>query len=200
MSYNILVPIATGSEEIEAITIIDVMVRAGYHVVIASADPTEQLVVKASRGVMLTAEVLLHQVTEQSFDAIILPGGLTGAENFRDNPLLIEQLKQQKQAGRLVAAICAAPALVLQHHHLFPDAQLTCHPNFQQQIPEAQRSAQRVVYDSSANLLTSQGPGTALEFSLAVVRLLSGEQHMRQVAEPMVPPAGITPAQPLNES
>lgn len=61
MSYNILVPIATGSEEIEAITIIDVMVRAGYHVVIASADPTEQLVVKASRGVMLTADIPLRQ-------------------------------------------------------------------------------------------------------------------------------------------
>ncbi|MDW6093672.1 DJ-1 family glyoxalase III [Vibrio rhizosphaerae] len=192
MSYNILVPIATGSEEIEAVTIIDVMVRAGYHVVTASADPTEQYIVKASRGVMLTAETLLHQVVDQPFDAIILPGGLTGAENFRDNPLLIERLKQQKQSGRLVAAICAAPAIVLQHHHLFPEAQLTCHPNFQQQIPETQRCTQRVVYDHSANLLTSQGPGTALEFSLEVVRLLSGEQHMWQVAGPMIPPAGIS--------
>ncbi len=198
MSYNILVPIATGSEEIEAITIIDVMVRAGYRVVIASADPTEQLVMKASRGVMLTAETPLRHVINQPFDAIILPGGLTGAENFRDNPLLIEQLRQQKQAGRLVAAICAAPAIVLQHHHLFPEAQLTCHPNFQQQIPDAQKSTQRVVYDSSANLLTSQGPGTALEFALELVRLLSGEQHMWQVAEPMIPPAEITPIQPLN--
>ncbi|QMV15265.1 DJ-1 family glyoxalase III [Vibrio spartinae] len=198
MSYNILVPIATGSEEIEAITIIDVMVRAGYHVVTASADPTEQLMMKASRGVMLTAETPLRHVIHQPFDAIVLPGGLAGAENFRDNPLLIEQLRQQKQAGRLVAAICAAPAIVFQQHHLFPEAQLTCHPNFQQQIPDAQRSTQRVVYDRSANVLTSQGPGTALEFALEVVRLLSGEQHMWQVAEPMVPPAEITPVQPLN--
>jgi 4-methyl-5(b-hydroxyethyl)-thiazole monophosphate biosynthesis len=193
MSYNILVPIATGSEEIEAITIIDVMVRASYHAVTASADPTEQRVMKASRGVILTAETPLRDVINQPFDAIVLPGGLAGSENFRDNPLLIKQLRQQKQAGRLVAAICAAPGIVLQYHHLFPEAQLTCHPNFQQQIPDAQKSTQRVVYDSSANLLTSQGLETALEFALELLRLLSGEQHMWQVAEPMIPPL-----QPLN--
>ncbi|MDW6001667.1 DJ-1 family glyoxalase III [Vibrio mangrovi] len=200
MSHKVLVPVATGSEEMEAITIIDVMVRAGYDVVIASADPTEQLVLKASRGVILTAETRLSEVIREPFDAIILPGGLGGAENFRDNPQLIELLRQQKQARRLVAAICAAPAVVLQHHQLFPDALLTCHPGFHHQIPESQKSTLRVVYDEPANLLTSQGPGTALEFSLEIVRLLSGAQHMWQVAEPMVPSSEITPYQPKHES
>ncbi len=120
MTKRILVPIAPGTEEMEAVTIIDILVRAGYQVVVASADFDGKLTMTASRGVTLTAECKLVDVADDEFDAVVLAGGVGGAENFRDSTLLVEIIKQQKYDGRLVAAICASPAVVLQHHDLFP--------------------------------------------------------------------------------
>ena len=137
MTKKILVPLAPGVEDMEAITIIDIMVRAGYSVIVASADSDGYLTMKASRGVTLTADYRLIDVADDEFDAVVLPGGVEGAENFRDSTLLLEVVKQQSFDGKLVAAICASPALVLQHHNLYPQALMTCHPSFQDRIPEA---------------------------------------------------------------
>jgi len=186
MTKKILVPLASGVEEMEAITIIDIMVRAGYCVIVASADSDGCLTMKASRGVTLTADYRLIDVADDEFDAVILPGGVEGAENFRDSTLLLEVVKQQSFDGKLVAAICASPALVLQHHNLYPQALMTCHPSFQDRIPEALWRQKRVTYDINHNLLTSQGPGTALEFAMEIVILLSGKEHAWKIAEPMV--------------
>ena len=137
MTKRILVPIANGTEEIEAVTIIDTLTRAGYDVSVASADFAGQLTVTCSRGVVLSAQHRLVDIADEEFDAIVLPGGLGGAEVFQSSTILIEILKQQKYDGRLVAAICASPAIVLQHHDLYPGAIMTGHPNFQQHIPAA---------------------------------------------------------------
>lgn len=186
MTKRILVPIASGTEEMEAITIIDVLVRAGYDVTIASAEFSGQLEMTASRGVILKAQTRLIDVADDQFDAIVLPGGLGGSEIFRDNDLLVEMVKQQKYDGRLVAAICAAPAVVLQHHNIYPDALMTCHPNFQQAIPADKWRSKRVTYDINENLLTSQGPGTALEFAMEIIIHFSGKEFAWTIAEPMV--------------
>ncbi|CAM3512823.1 Chaperone protein YajL [Vibrio aerogenes CECT 7868] len=186
MNKKILVPVAPGSEEMEAVTIIDIMIRAGYDVTVASADFSGRLTFKASRGVTLTADCLLVDIADEEFDAIILPGGLEGSEIFKDSTVLIEMLKQQQYDGRLVAAICAAPALVLQHHQLYPKAIMTCHPSFKDTIPHAQWREKRVTYDKNHKLITSQGPGTALEFAMEIVIYFSGKAHAWKIAEPMV--------------
>ncbi|WPK52147.1 DJ-1 family glyoxalase III [Vibrio fluvialis] len=186
MTKRILVPIALGTEEMEAVTIIDILVRAGYQVVVASADFDGKLTMTASRGVTLTAECKLVDVADDEFDAVVLAGGVGGAENFRDSTLLVEIIKQQKYDGRLVAAICASPAVVLQHHDLFPGALMTCHPNFQDRIPQDLWRNRRVTFDVNNNLLTSQGPGTALEFAVEIIVQLSGKELAREVALPLV--------------
>ncbi|GAK85278.1 DJ-1/YajL/PfpI superfamily [Vibrio ponticus] len=135
MSKKVLVPIATGTEEMEAVTIIDMMVRAGYEVVVASAESDGGLTMKASRGVTLTADCRLVDIADDEFDAVILPGGVGGSEAFRDSTVLVEIVRQQMYEGKLVAAICAAPALVLAHHNLYPDALMTCHPSFESISP-----------------------------------------------------------------
>ncbi|PFG55512.1 4-methyl-5(b-hydroxyethyl)-thiazole monophosphate biosynthesis [Vibrio sp. ES.051] len=187
MNQKILVPIAPGTEEMEAVTIIDMMVRAGYDVTVASAAFDGALTMKASRGVTLTADCKLVDIADSEFDVITLPGGVGGAEVFRDSTVMIEILKQHIYEGKLVAAICAAPALVLQHHDLFPQALMTCHPSFQSHIPEEKWRSKRVTFDINHNLITSQGPGTALEFAMEVIIQLSGKQHAWSVAEPMIP-------------
>ncbi len=186
MTKKVLVPIAQGTEEMEAVTIIDMMVRAGYEVVVASANFDGQLTMKASRGVTLTADCRLVDVADDEFDAVILSGGVGGSEVFRDSTVLIEIVRQQMYEGKLVAAICAAPALVLAHHKLYPDALMTCHPSFESHIDAKNWRVKRVTYDVNHNLLTSQGPGTALEFAMEIIIRLSGKAHAWTVAEPMV--------------
>ncbi|CAE6914281.1 DJ-1 family glyoxalase III [Vibrio sp. B1FLJ16] len=186
MSVKILVPIAPGTEEMEAVTIIDMMVRAGYDVTVASAAFDGALTMKASRGVTLTADCKLVDIADDEFDVIALPGGVGGAEVLRDSTVMIEILKQHIYEGKLVGAICAAPALVLQHHDLFPQALMTCHPSFQSHIPESNWRSKRVTIDLNHNLITSQGPGTALEFAMEIIIKLSGKKHAWSIAEPMV--------------
>jgi 4-methyl-5(b-hydroxyethyl)-thiazole monophosphate biosynthesis len=186
MSKKVLIPIATGTEEMEAVTIIDMMVRAGYETVVASANFDGNLTMRASRGVTLTADCKLVDVADDEFDAVILAGGIEGAEVFRDSTLLVEIVRQQMYEGKLVAAICAAPALVLAHHELYSDALMTAHPSFEHHIAKNKWRVKRVTYDINHNLLTSQGPGTALEFAMEIIINLSGKAHAWTVAEPMV--------------
>ena len=185
MSPTALVPIADGSEEIEAVTIIDVLRRAGIAVTVASVMDRPEIT--ASRGVRIVADRLISEVADQDFDLIVLPGGMPGAEHLRDNPRLLDRLRGHDAAGRLLAAICAAPAVVLEHHGLVRGRAVTCHPGFFDQLPPATRRTDRVVLDQG--LLTSRGPGTALEFALAIVEQLHGADARQRVAEPMLPPA-----------
>jgi 4-methyl-5(b-hydroxyethyl)-thiazole monophosphate biosynthesis len=160
-----LVPIANGSEEIEAVTIIDVLRRAGVDVTVAGAGACD---VTASRGVRLQAECLIAECVEKTYDLIALPGGMPGAEHLRDSAELTELLKAQQQSGRLYGAICAAPAVVLHAHRLLGTRRATCHPSMRDRLP--QFADERVVTDGPC--ITSQGPGTALEFALALVAAL----------------------------
>ena len=181
MDKQVLVPIADGTEEIEAVCIIDVLRRAGAAVTVAS--PSE-LQVTASRGVKLVADKLIADCTDEVYDLVVLPGGMPGAEHLRDSKELKSILTEQNNQGRLYAAICAAPAIVLHHHGLLGQRRATCHPSFVSYLQNVDSVESRVVADG--NCVTSRGPGTAVEFALKLVELLYGKEKAREVADPMV--------------
>lgn len=188
MAISALVAIADGSEEMEAIIAVDVLRRAGMDVALASVK-RDSRTIKASRGVSIVADATIDEVSNRQFDIIVLPGGMPGAANLSDCAALQNMLQQQAAKRGWIAAICAAPAVVLQRHGLLADEgrirDATCHPAFQQQLdPRHCRPSQRVVVDG--NIVTSQGPGTSFEFALTLVELLCGEDKRKEVAGPMV--------------
>lgn len=191
MSVSALVCLAPGSEETEAVTTIDILVRAGIEVTTASVASDGSLEIVCSRGVRLLADTRLVDVADQKFDVVVLPGGIKGAECFRDSPLLVATVRQTHNEGRLVAAICAAPALVLEHHNLFPVGNMTGFPALKDKIKATKWMDQRVVYDRRVNLVTSQGPGTSIDFALKIVFLLLGREKAEEIAWQLMLPPGI---------
>ncbi|BDH46831.1 oxidative-stress-resistance chaperone [Salmonella enterica subsp. enterica serovar Choleraesuis] len=191
MSATALLCLAPGSEETEAVTTIDVLVRGGIAVTVASVASDGQLTITCSRGVRLVADAPLVEVADGEFDALILPGGLKGAQQMRDNPLLVETARQFHLSGRIVAAICAAPGTILIPHDLFPLGNMTGFPGLKDTIPEEKWQEKRVVWDPRVNLLTSQGPGTSMDFALKLVDLLAGREKAREVASELVLASGI---------
>lgn len=178
---NILVPAGDGSEELETVAIVDVLRRTGARVVFASVD---RLQVTASKGVKLIADCLLPQCLDETYDLIVLPGGMPGAEHLRDSKELTAMMQRQRDEGRLYAAICCAPAVVFYPHGLLEGRRFTCHPNFANLAGDARPVDETVVVDG--NLVTSRGAGTAVEFALTLVELLYGRQKRNEVAQGMV--------------
>ena len=180
MTRNVLVPIADGSEELEAISIVDVLRRAGAITVLASVGGIE---VTASKGVKLITDRLLKDCVNEKYDLIALPGGMPGSEKLRDSAELIAALRKQLAEGRLYAAICAAPAVALYPHGLLEGRKATCHPNFSHLATGVELVDRNVVVDG--NCITSRGAGTAIEFSLTLVQELYGREKVRDVAQGM---------------
>ncbi|EKM0532071.1 protein deglycase YajL [Cronobacter turicensis] len=191
MSASALVCLAPGTEETEAVTTIDLLVRGGINVTTASVAGDGNLTITCSRGVRLLADAPLVEVADGDFDVIVLPGGLKGAEAFRDSPLLVETVRQFHLSGRIVAAICAAAGTVLVPHELFPLGNMTGFPALKETIPDDQWQDKRVVWDPRVSLLTSQGPGTAIDFALKIIDLLVGREKAHEVAGQLVLAAGI---------
>lgn len=190
-NVSVLVCLAHGSEETEAVTTIDLLVRAGINVITASVSETSKREIVCSRGVRLLADAPLVQVADDEFAAIVLPGGLKGAECFRDSPLLVETVRQFHLSGRIVAAMCAAPGTVLIPHDLFPIGNMTGFPGLKATIPEERWMDRRVVWDRRVNLLTSQAPGTTIDFALKLIDLIVGKEKAREVGEQLMLAAGI---------
>jgi 4-methyl-5(b-hydroxyethyl)-thiazole monophosphate biosynthesis len=182
MTASVLIPVADGSEDIESVTLIDVLRRAEADVTVAAIG--DSTTITAARQTRITADAQLADVLDRNFDLIVLPGGRGGAEAMRDCAPLIERLRRQKDAGKLYGAICASPGVALAPHGLLDDVAATGHPGFQDPLPNQQRVQERVVRDG--NCLTSQGPGTALEYALALVEALFGAEKREQVSAPMV--------------
>ncbi|MHA0984272.1 protein deglycase YajL [Kosakonia cowanii] len=191
MSASALICLAPGSEEMEAVTTIDLLVRGGIAVTTASVASDGERVITCSRDVKLLADAPLVEVADGDYDVIVLPGGLKGAECMRDNPLLVETVRQFHLSGRIVAAICAAAGTVLVPHEIFPIGNMTGFPGLKETIPEEQWQDKRVVWDPRVNLLTSQGPGTAIDFGLKIIDLLVGREKAHDVASQLVMAAGI---------
>ena len=177
-----LVPIADGSEEIETACITDTLVRGGVTVTVASVMPDGRLQCKMARGLNVVADVAIADVAGTEFDAIACPGGMPGAEHLRDCAPLTTMLKAQAEKNRIVAAVCASPAVVLSTHGLLPpEGEVTCFPvdKFKSMLGDERWSATRAVVNG--NVITSQGPGTSLEFALKIVEKLCGKEAADKV-------------------
>ncbi|SDK62123.1 DJ-1 family glyoxalase III [Microbulbifer yueqingensis] len=178
-----LVPVADGTEEIEAVTIIDVLRRAGVEVTVASAMPA--LKVTASRGVVIEADCLLDECGNGPWDLVALPGGMPGAEHLAGSELLMGIVREQLAGDRWLGAICAAPVVVLGRHGLLGDRRATCHSGFRNELRGLAAAVSDDVVVRDGNLVTSQAPGTAMAFALELVSCLLGGDKRRAVAGPM---------------
>jgi len=180
MAKTAIVVLAEGFEEIEAVTPADVLHRAGVEVELVGL---EAETVTGAHGITVEADRLLGALEE--VDAIILPGGLPGAENLAASGKLASVLHAQADSGKLVAAICASPACVLAAHGLLDDRHATCYPGFEDRFDESTTAeTDDVVKDG--NILTSRGPGTAFAFALALARELAGAAAADELAKGML--------------
>jgi len=176
MTKRVMVPLAQGTEEMEAITVIDVLRRAGADVTISSVD---ELHITAARGTKIIADCLISECQDQTFDLIAVPGGLPGAHNLAASEILGQMLKSQAASGRLFGAICASPAVVLHHHGLITPGKVTCHPAFTHAIDNGNTQDLDVVVDG--NCVTSRGGGTSLDFALELVARLFSPETVEEV-------------------
>lgn len=177
---KVLIPIAHGSESLEAVTLVNVLRRAGVDVTLASIESS--VMVTGTRDVKLTADDLFSKAGKKDYDMIVLPGGEVGAAALAKHAPLIEKLRAQRKAHKWYGAICAAPALVLSAHGLLDGKQATCYPAFKDKLIHFVN--QPVVVDG--HCITSQGPATAIAFGLKLVELLCGAQKSRQVGSDML--------------
>jgi 4-methyl-5(b-hydroxyethyl)-thiazole monophosphate biosynthesis len=176
---NVLVPIANGIEELEAVTIIDVLRRAGVSVRVSSIEDREII---AANGVKIVADSRFMDEVIEDYDALILPGGSEGAKRFFAYQSLIDALKRFHQKKMMIAAICASPAVVLAGIGLLDNKKATGYPSFRQKIPNY--VDEKVVIDG--NIITSQGPGTALPFALKLAQILVDEKTAKEVKSGML--------------
>jgi 4-methyl-5(b-hydroxyethyl)-thiazole monophosphate biosynthesis len=172
---RVLIPLADGCEEIEAVTLIDLLRRAGFEVVTASLDPGP---VTCSRGVVLVADHTLDDLPRTDFDLIVLPGGAGGADRLRADARLQRLLERHHGADRWTAAICAAPA-VLAAFGLLEGRQATAFPGALEAVGAASSGAP-IEFDGP--IATSRGPGTAMDFALALIEAV-GDRGLRQEVE-----------------
>ncbi len=179
---RVLVPLAQGCEELEAVTIVDLLRRAGVEVVTAGLQPG---VVKASRGVQLVPDTSLDNVLMDEFDMIVLPGGMPGARNLNEDSRIIALLKKMADKGKYTAAICAAPT-VLAEAGLLVGKKVTSYPGFLDKMDVAGMDYQTGAVVVDGKVLTSRGPGTAMDFALVLIETLSGKARRDEVEAGLV--------------
>ncbi|CAA7025240.1 unnamed protein product [Microthlaspi erraticum] len=178
-SKKVLVPIGYGTEEIEAVVLVDVLRRAGAEVTVASVE--QKLEVEASSGTRLLADVLISKCAEQVFDLVALPGGMPGAVRLRDSEILEKIMKRQAEDKRLYGAISMAPAMTLLPWGLLTRKKTTGHPAFFGKLPTFW--AVKTNIQISGELTTSRGPGTSFQFALSLAKQLVGETTAKSVEE-----------------
>ena len=180
-----LIILAPGAEEIEFVTIPDLLVRAGHTVVVAA---TAGLVVRGSRGLPLAADALLDEVQHQDFDVVYLPGGKGSAEVCRDDPRVQALAARQLAAGRWLAVICAAP-IALVPQGLATGRRITSVPGVRAGLLAHCREWVDAPVVVDGRLVTSQSAGTAMHLGLALVRELDGSAAAQALATQLAIPA-----------
>ncbi len=176
-----LIPLAKGFEDVEAVTVIDVLRRGGVEVVTASL--SGQADVLSAHGILMKADARLADVADEDFDAIVLPGGGEGTENLKNSDALVRLLRRQNDAGRWLCAICAAPTVLVEAGVLAEGLHVTCYPTCQTEL-DRPWSPVPVVVDG--NVITGQAPGSALLFALVVLQTLTDEATARRIARGLV--------------
>jgi len=183
---SVIIPLAEGCEELEAVTLIDLLRRAEITVITASL--TENTLITASRGVRLMADTTLENVIYDDFDMIILPGGMPGTTHLDEDIHVHALIKRLHQSDKAIAALCAAP-LVLANMELLNNKRVSCYPGVlnPDDWPEIKLCDEAVVIDG--NILTSQGPGTAMDFALLIIEYLTNQETRSSVEASLVRPA-----------
>jgi protein deglycase len=181
---SVLVPLAAGFEEIEAVTIIDLLRRADIEVITAGLLPGA---VTGSHGITLTPDMTLDTAIERSFEMVVLPGGMPGAANLAADARILKLLRTMADRGGFVAAICAAPS-VLAKAGLLAGRRATSYPGFltSASAPGIVLAADPIVVDGT--VITSRGPGTAMDFALALIEQLEGAAARHAVEDPLQRP------------
>jgi 4-methyl-5(b-hydroxyethyl)-thiazole monophosphate biosynthesis len=172
---TVLVPLANGCEELEAITVIDLLRRAGVNVISAGLESGP---VTASRGVVLIPDVAIEDSLANDFDMVVLPGGAGGAELLAGDDRIVALLQRMAAQGRYTAAICAAPK-VLAAAGLLDGREVTAYPGTLDDVAGVRLSGAAVVRDGT--VITSRGPGTAMDFALTLVEILCGQDTRVEV-------------------
>jgi 4-methyl-5(b-hydroxyethyl)-thiazole monophosphate biosynthesis len=179
---KVLVPLAQGCEELEAVTVIDLLRRANITVVTAGLDDKP---VKASRGVVLIPDTTLDKALTQDFDMVVLPGGMPGAQNLWNDKRILDLLRRMVQGGKFAAAICASPQ-VLARAGVLDNKRATSYPGFldTQEFPKVHYTGSAVERDGT--VITSRGPGTAMDFALTLIEVLTDRATRTSVEKSLV--------------
>jgi protein deglycase len=173
---KILVPLANGFEEIEAVNVIDILRRGDIDVVTAGL---KEGLVEGSHKIKMQPDTTLEKIDYRDFDGLVLPGGAPGFVNLGNDERILKMAREMDKAGKVVAAICAAPSVLIKAGVL-QGRKATVSPSGKAQVEAcANFSEERVVVDG--NLVTSRSPGTALEFALKLVEILAGKEKMQMV-------------------
>ncbi len=178
---KVVVFLADGCEEIEALTPIDVLRRANVNVVGVSISDT--LIVKGGHNIVIMADKLFNEVDFDKVDMVVLPGGLGGRDNLMAHKGVVDICKKLNSKGKFVTSICASPS-VLGENNILKGRKAICYPGFESQLKGAEIVTENVVEDE--NIITSRGPATALEFSLKLAEVLVGREAAENVAKGML--------------
>lgn len=180
MTQQVALLLADGFEEIEAITIIDVLRRANVPLRTLSLGSKQ---VTGAHAIKIEADGTLEEEQHKLWEMVIMPGGQAGAEALRDDPRVTSLLEKQLGHNKSVAAICAAP-IALGHHGMLKQHRATCYPGFEDQLKGAVFVAEKVVIDGK--IITSRGPGTAFEFAFELVNMLVGRTESERLRRAML--------------
>jgi len=169
---SVLVPLAKGFEEIEAVSIIDVLRRGDIHVVVASLD--EEALVEGANGITIETDVYIKDISTDAFEMVVLPGGWDGSRALAKHECVQRVLKEMDAKGKGIAAICAAPFAL--HKAGVLKEKYTCYPSVEKEIGEQGYMGDSAMVVESGNVLTSRGPGTSICFALEIVKKLKGQE------------------------
>lgn len=175
----VIVFLAQGFEEIEALSVVDVLRRARIDVVTVGIGGRN---IVGSHGIEVVADIEDRQATDQNLEAVVLPGGLPGADNLKKSDVVRRFLDIAKKRNLLICAICAAP-YVLGHHGLLKGVKAVCYPGYEKELTGAVISREDVVYDK--NIITAKGAGVALQFALKIVSALLSPQKADEIGRSM---------------
>jgi 4-methyl-5(b-hydroxyethyl)-thiazole monophosphate biosynthesis len=177
---RVVVLLADGFEEIEAMAIIDILRRAEIDVVVAGLHDGD---VKSARGVRVIPDTTIDTVKAEDFDMVVLPGGQPGADNLNADPRVRDLIRDFYSKGKLTGAICAAP-YVLANAGVLEGRHATSYPTYRDKLGNVSYEERPVVEDG--NVLTSRGPGTAMYFALSIVKRLCGDERAEKIKEAML--------------
>lgn len=176
---RVLIMLADGFEEVESLTVVDYLRR--IDIVCDTVSITNDRIVKGAHQIVVKTDKILEEINNSSvYDALVLPGGMPGATNLRDDDKVINLVREFNEKGKLVGAICAAP-IVLQKAGIIDGKRVTSYPGFENELRGANYSEELVVRDG--NIITARGPAVAVYFAIEIVKYLCGKEFAKKLKE-----------------